>query len=240
MVADRPNLRRRRRVVGEEVVGEGPGPDLERLDGPHPFGDAAHHDLGGAAADVDDRHVPLDRVAQGLGGADERQTTLLVLAQHLDLHPRHAGDLGHDLGAVGRLANRRRGHGTYRLGSHLLGEPDLGGDRLGELGDLVGVDRPVVLRGLADPRVGALLHHLAKLALLRLGDQHAGGVRTDVDRRAQHAGAILSDGTDAAVPGAAPGNGPFTRGSLPLHGGPPAAVETRFGCMWIGLRSASA
>ena len=164
--------------------------------------------------------LALDRVAQGLGRADERQATLLVLAQHLDLDARDAGDLGHDLGAVGRLADRRRGHGADRLGAHLLGEPDLGGDHLGDLGDLVGVDRPVVLRGLADPRVGALLHHLAKLALLRLGDEHAGGVRADVDRRAEHAVAILSDGTDAAHAWrSAAGNGPFTCGSRPLHGG---------------------
>src|SRR5438309_2055377 len=39
-----------------------------------------------------------------------------MLAQHLHLDPRHAGDLGHDLLAVGRLTNRRRGHGSNRLG----------------------------------------------------------------------------------------------------------------------------
>ena len=68
--------------------------------------------------------------------------------------------------AVGRLADRRRRDGADRLGAELLGEPHLSGHDLGDLGHLVGVDRAVVLRGLADPRVGALLHHLAELALL--------------------------------------------------------------------------
>ena len=48
------------------------------------------------------------------------------------------------------------------------------------------VIRPLRLRVLVEPRVGALLHHLAELALLGLGDQHARRIRADVDRRAEH------------------------------------------------------
>ena len=79
-----------------------------------------------------------------------------MLAEHLDLDSRDAGDLVHDLGSVGSLADGRGGHGPNRLGSDFLGEPDLRGDHLGDLRDLVGVDRPIVLRALADPGVGTL------------------------------------------------------------------------------------
>ncbi len=89
--------------------------------------------------------------------------------------------------AVARLADRRRGDDPDRLGAELVGEPDLGRDDVGDLGDLLGGDRAVgVLDVAADLRVGALLHHLAELALVRLGDEDPGGVRTDIDRGAKH------------------------------------------------------
>ena len=145
--------------------------------------------------------LALDRMAEGLGGADERQAPLLVLAEDLDVDAGHAVDLGHDLVAVCRLADRRGGDRADRLGAELLSEPDLGRDHLGDLVDLLGIDRAVVLRGLVDPRVGALLHHLPKLAVLRLGDEHAGRVGADVYRRAEHYQgicSIFSDRTDGA------------------------------------------
>ena len=90
-------------------------------------------DLGGAAADVDDPDLALDRVPERLGGADEGQPSLLLLAQDLDLDAGDLGDRVDDLVAVRGLADRRRGDGPDRLGAELLGEPDLGGDDLGDL-----------------------------------------------------------------------------------------------------------
>jgi hypothetical protein len=186
VVADRADLARRRRIVGEEVVRQGAGADLERehlADAPV---DAAEDDLRRAAADVDHRHLALDGVAKGLGCAEKRQAPLLLLAQHVHRQPGHPRDLSDHVVGVLRLADRCRGDDADRLGLHLLGQPDLGGDDVGELGDLLGNDLPLPLRRLVDPGVGTLLHHLAELALLRLGYEHAGGVRADVDRRAEH------------------------------------------------------
>ena len=65
--------------------------------------------------------------------------------------------------AVLGLADRRRGDDPDRLGAELLGEPHLGRDDLGDLGDLLVGDPPLALRVLLEARVGALLHHLAQL-----------------------------------------------------------------------------
>ena len=100
--------------------------------------------------------------------------------------PAISRDLAHRLLAVAGLADRRGRDGPDRLGAELLGEPDLGRHDLAHLGDLLRGDAAVTLRVGADLRVGALLHDLAELALLRLGDEHARGVRADVDRRAEH------------------------------------------------------
>ena len=51
-----------------------------------------------------------------------------------------------------------------------------------------GADRAVGTERLAQPGEGLLVHHAAQLAVIGLGDQHARGVRADVDRRAPHPG----------------------------------------------------
>ena len=77
-------------------------------------------------------------MAERLGRADERQPPLLLLGQDVDRHPGRLGDqLRRLLGVLG-LANRGGGDDPDRLGAELLGEPHLGGDHLGELGDLLG------------------------------------------------------------------------------------------------------
>src|SRR3954451_9606576 len=138
-------------------------------------------------------------MAQRLRCADEGEAPLLVLAQDLHVHPRNPVDLGNDLSAVGGLADCGRRHGPGRLGADLLGEAQLRGNHVGDLIDLRGVDRTLVLRGLVDPRVAPLLHHLAELPVLRLGHEHTRGVRADVDGGAEHQWSlhpILSDRTD--------------------------------------------
>ena len=187
VVAQGADLGRRGRVVGQELLGDRAGADLERAHLAHAVGDRAEDDLRGAAADVDDADLALDRMAERLGRADEREPALLLLAQDLDRQPGGLGDLLRRLLGVLGLADRRGGDDPDRLRPELLGEPHLGGDDLGELGDLLVGDLALALRVLVEARVGALLHHLAQLALLRLGDEHAGGVRADVDRRAEHA-----------------------------------------------------
>ena len=152
----------------------------------HALGDRADDDLARAAADVDDADVPRNRMAERLRRADERKAPLLVLGEDLDLDPGDALDLLHGLFAVLGFANGRGRDGADRLGAELLSEPDLGAHDLCGLGDLLVRDAAVALRVGADLRVGALLHHLAELALLRLGDEHARRVRADVDGRAEH------------------------------------------------------
>src|SRR5919106_1700747 len=56
----------------------------------------------------------------------------------------------------------------------------------GDLLDLLGSDLAVLRGALADPGVGALLHHLAKLPLPRLGDQQTRGIRADIDGPTEH------------------------------------------------------
>ena len=86
------------------------------------------------------------------------------------------------------LASRIAAVATVRIASapELLRELDLSADDVADLGDLVLGHGSVPLRVGADLRVGALLHDFAELAFLRLGDEHARGVRADVDRRAEH------------------------------------------------------
>ena len=112
---------------------------------------------------------------------------LVVLAEDVDRKAGRRLDLGRDLLAVLGLADRGRRDDPDRLGAELLSEPNLGGDDVGDLGDLAGRDRAVLLlRALDDPRVGALLHDLAELAFVGLGHEHASGIRADVDRGAEH------------------------------------------------------
>src|SRR5436190_3430577 len=93
LLAHRPELRRRRWIVAEEVVGERAGADLEGMDLANPVADPAEHHLGRPAADIDDTYVAFNRVSQGLGRADEGKAALLLLAEHLHLHPGDSVDL---------------------------------------------------------------------------------------------------------------------------------------------------
>ena len=125
----------------------------------------------------------------------------------------------HDLVAVLGLADRGRGDDLDHLGAHLLGQPHLGGDDLGDLGDLLVGDLAVLARVLADPGVGALLHHLAELSLLGLGDEQPGRVRADVDRRAEHVSRYSQLGRICLA-----GSRARLDVSQPLYGISPAAV----------------
>ena len=102
-----------------------------------PFSDGPEDDLGRAAADVDDGDRALDRVAERLGRAEEREAALILVVEDLDVDRGDLLDLLDDLLAVVRLADRRGRHGLDRLGAELLGEPHLGGDDVGDLGDLL-------------------------------------------------------------------------------------------------------
>ena len=126
-----------------------------------------------------------------LGRPDEGQAALLLVAQDLDTEAALALDPRDDLGAVRSLANRRGGDDPNCLRAQLLGEADLRRDDVRDLDDLVLVDRAVVRGPLADLVVGALLHDLAELPALGLGDEDARGIRADVDRRAEHLGDLL-------------------------------------------------
>ena len=156
------------------------------MDLAHALRDRAEDDLRRAAADVDDGDLPFDRMTERLGRAEEGEPTLLLLAEHLDLDPGGLRDLGDDLAPVLGLADRRRRDDADRLGAELLGEAELRRHRLGDLGDLLVRDLALRLRGVVDPRVGALLHDRPQLTLLGLSDEHPGRVRADVDRRAEH------------------------------------------------------
>src|SRR5439155_1291073 len=71
---------------------------------------------------------------------------------------------------------------------------------------LLRADRPVLPRGLAEPRVCPLVHHAAQLAALGLGDEHARGVRADVYGCAPHQGlSCQSEQTSATFSGATQG-----------------------------------
>jgi hypothetical protein len=173
--------------VGIEVIlGQGSGADLERLH----LGDAVGHapvdDLAGAAPDVDDGDPPADRMAQRLGRADECEATLLLLVENVHLHIGDLLDLLHDLVAVLRLADRGCRHRLHDLGAHLLSEPHLRADDVGDLRDLLRRDLAVLRGALADAGVGALLHHLSQLPLPGLGDEQARRVGADVDRPTEH------------------------------------------------------
>ena len=65
-------------------------------------------------------------------------------------------------------------------------EANLGRDDVADLLDLLLGDRAVLEQALVDARIGALLHDLAQLPLLGLGDEHACRVGADVDRGAEH------------------------------------------------------
>ena len=170
----------------QELLGERAGADLERVHLVHALGEAAEDDLRGAAADVDDADLALDRVAERLRRAEEGEPALLLVAEDLDRQAGEAADLLRRLVAVLGLADRGGGDDPDRLGAELVGEPDLSRDDVGDLGDLLVGDLAAGLGVAADLRVGALLHDLAQLALVGLGDEHARGVGADVDRRSEH------------------------------------------------------
>ena len=191
-IADLADLRRRRRVGGDQLVGQGPRADLP---GAHLLGAAGHgaeDHLGRAAADVDDADLAGHRVPEGLGRADEGEPSLLLLAEDLDLDPGGLADLLRRLLAVARLAHRGGRDRADRLGAELTRQADLGGDHLGDFLDLLGEDLAVSAERLVDPRVGALLHHLFQLPVDGLGDEHAGRIGADVYCGAEHPGGVCA------------------------------------------------
>ena len=146
VVAKGPDLRRRRRIVLEEVLRQRPGADLERAHLAGAAGDGAEDDLAGAAADVDDAHGSLDGMAQGLGRADERQPALLLLGEDLDRESARRARSAST--ASSRFVDSRiAAVATIRIAS----APSSSASRtwvvddLGHLVDLLVVDRPVVL-----------------------------------------------------------------------------------------------
>ena len=93
---------------------------------------------------------------------------------------------------LARLAHRGGGDRADRLGAELARQADLGGDDLGDLLDLVGTDRSVVVDRLVDAGVGALLHHLFQLAVDRLRHEHARRIGADIYGGAEHPGGVLN------------------------------------------------
>ena len=101
------------------------------------------------------------------------QAALLLLGEDLHRDPRRPADRRGDRVGVARLANRGGGNCADRFGAELTSETNLGGDDLGNLGDLLRDDCAVPVDRLVDAGVGALFHHLLELAVDRLGDEHA-------------------------------------------------------------------
>ena len=108
--------------------------------------------------------------------------------EDLDREAARARDLVAHVLAVGGLAHRCRRDDADRVGIQLLGQAHLRGDRVSDLDDLVGNDRAVGSERLPQPGKGLLVHHSAQLTVIGLGDQHARGVRPDIDCRAPHPG----------------------------------------------------
>ena len=129
---------------------------------------------------------PARDMSRGPHRPDEGEPPLLLLAQYLDRQAAGARHLVDHLLAVGGLPHCGCRDDADRVGIELLGEPHLRRDGLRDLLHLLGADRPVGSRGLAEPRERLLVHHSAQLTLLRLGHEHARGVRADVDRCAEH------------------------------------------------------
>ena len=190
-VADLADLRRRGRVGCEQLVGERAGADLPGADLAGAAGGGAEDHLGRAAADVDDADRPVDRMAEGLGRADEGEAALLLVAEDVDLDAGGRADLPRRPLAIARLAHRGGRYRANRLGAELTRQADLGGDDLGDLLDLVGTDRSVVVDRLVDSGVGALLHHLFQLAVDRLRHEHARRIGADIYCGAEHPGGSL-------------------------------------------------
>ena len=65
----------------EVLLGQRSGADLEGADLLDSLGDRAEDHLGGAAADVDDGDLAVDRMAERLGRAEEGEAPLLLLAR---------------------------------------------------------------------------------------------------------------------------------------------------------------
>ena len=120
------------------------------------------------------------------GRADEREPRLLFVAEDLDGDAGVIGDRARELLLIGGLADRRRGDRANRVGTELAREPHLGGDDLGDLGDLLQRDRVVAPQALADTRERALAQQLAQAAVGRLRDQQPRRVGADIDAAADH------------------------------------------------------
>ena len=187
-VADLADLGRRGRVGGDQLVGEDAGADLPGADLLDPAGDGAEDHLGRAAADVDDADLALDRVAEGLGRADEGEPPLLLLAEDVDRDPGGLGDrLRRPRSPLRRLADRRGGDRADRLGAELARASRTWVATTSPTSSIFsGTIAPVVVERLVDPRVGPLLHHLLQLPVDRLGDEHARRVGADIYRGAEH------------------------------------------------------
>src|ERR1700712_1663367 len=126
-VADLANLSRRGRVGSDQLIGERAGTDLPGSDLLGAARNLPEDHLGRATADVDDADGAGDRVSEGLGGADEGEPALLLVAEDLALYPGGLADLLRSLLTVRRLPHRSCRDGTDHLGAELTGEPNLGG-----------------------------------------------------------------------------------------------------------------
>ena len=197
MRADRRELGGRRRVAAEVGVGEEAGAERERARPLDAAVERADGDLGRAAADVDHGHAPGQRAPERPRRAQEGQPRLLLPVEHGDLDAAVLADRRAELGAVGGAPDHGRGDGADGPRANLLGERVLLGDDARGLGDPGRRDRPSGRQPAAQAGEGAALQDLAQAAVARLGDQHPGGVRPDIDAAAEH-----SPARDVAIIGA--------------------------------------
>src|SRR5581483_2433998 len=180
----------RRRVGVQAVVGQRAGPDRHRRPPPDAVGRGADDDLGGAAADVDDRKPATARRGLGLEHgrrSPEGEPRLVLAGDDLHLKARPGGDRLHQCHPVGGGPDGGGGHAADLAGAVRAGHGELAEHDGHHLLDLVGADGSRRGQTLPDPGEGALLVDLDELPVHAIGDEEAGGVGADVDTGGAHA-----------------------------------------------------
>jgi sugar phosphate isomerase/epimerase len=160
-------------------------------------------------------------MAERLRGTDEGEASLLLLPEHLDLDARNLAIACTTSSRfrASRIAAVATGRITFAPSSSARRTWVATTSATSSIFAWSIAPSPP---SLADPGVGALLHHLAQLPFGRLGDEHAGGVGADVDRGAEHpgrAGSIIADATDTPVPARAEKHALYRHFTGASHGG---------------------
>ena len=178
---ERLELRTGRRVVVQVALAVADDADLHR------GVEALGHELGRAAADVDDEQ-PVRRARRARAG--EGELGLLVAAEDRAAQPGAGLQLGREAGAVGRVAHRR-GHHRERVLGALLRDRRGVALRHGEHAlPRVRPQPPAGLQAVTEPGDERLADDLAEATLrVDVGDEQPRRVGPDVHGRGPHPGA---------------------------------------------------